>query len=428
MTRELTSTGCRAPLAPGVRSRRLIKIGLGSAGAQAVSTGSVFISALWLEPADFGVWATSTSWMAFLTALTSLGAVNAYLTSSSDYLAEARLNALRTNMALAGVGALLGITLGATGGAQLALVSVLVACNIPVAGDAAFLYAACMRRRQDARLLTGLWIAALGRLAASAGLAALLQSAVALALSMISFSAIQILALHRRAETSGRERTPTQSLRTRGSWAVQQVSQMLPAQADYIVASVVASPSTVGLYFVAYQATVAMTIWVAVPLSKLAISEFSGLTGEGRFNNARSLARRVAFAVSAASCLAIACVSLLPDLSGTTWGSAVPIFAIVCAGLPARFLTPVTDAYSLALRAVRSSTLWNVVDGVGTGIAALAALSGSAVWLAVATVSWKIVINLVRYWMVVGDLKPRSLAGLSLVILAPVPVTLLVLL
>lgn len=386
--------------------RRIVHLAAGSAGAQLLGASVVFAVAAWLSPADFGRWAQATASMSILAALTNLGEVNAYLSSRTSDAHAARYFSVRWNLLLTALGFCYAAILAAVGQAEVGLLVVLVALNIPIAGDAALLYALHLRNNADARLVASMWASAVIRFGVSVLAAWGLDSPVALGLGMVTGSIAQSALLRTRIprDTEGQRR---RSARATGAWGVQSLSQVLPSQADYLVASTLTSPVVVGTYFIAYQATMAATAWLGLPLAKVSLSDFTMLESAQRITQAKRLSVVLVVGLGGASILVTLTALYIPTgWLGQDWVNVVPALGIIFSSLPARFLVPVADAMSLAAGRRNASILWNLGDASGTAVFAVAAVLDSAIALAVASVLWKVTFGIMRTLVTLADTGP----------------------
>ncbi|WP_143056114.1 lipopolysaccharide biosynthesis protein [Pedococcus cremeus] len=347
--------------------------------------------------------------------------MNGYLASPSRSFRRARASILRINVVLMAVALCFGAFYIDAGRNEVGYLMMLVGVNIPLAGDAQLLYAAKVKQRRPREVMRAQWLAAAVRVGLAGCVAWQTGSAISLGVSVCAFSLIQIILLKAPAEPdSARGALAT---RERTKWAVQALSVNLPTQTDFLVASWLASPRILGIYFFSYQLTVGLSALIASPLSRVAIAELATMPHGRRGHVARGLVANVCSGVAVLS-LAIGLLILpLAVWVPADWRAAVPVVVILLAGLPARFVAPIVDASLVAGQSWRRSIVFNMVDALGTGLAAVTALSGSPIALACATAAWKVLMAFVRVSGLEGPsfnaklrtLAPATVAAVALV-------------
>ncbi len=404
-------------------ARRIAVLSAGTGGAQAAAAIGQFAMAIWLTPEDYGAWAQATSMLVLVSALTNLGEVNAYLSSGGDHLAESRRAVLKVNVCLAAVGCVVAAGVMAFGDSTVGLLMALVSLNIPLSGDAGLLYAGFVKRRLQGEVVKWQWIAGGTRVAIGIAIAWAFASPVAFGVSMIAYSGLLAAFLSFKGGAGGSRRQPAPR-RTQLIWAVQSVSQSLPTQADFIVASLVASPAALGIYFFSYQITVGISSLVSLPLTKSLMAELSAVAPAARAARSQSLAVHIAAAVGIGALLIGAVSYAVTGMVSGRWEQVVPVLMVLAGGLPARFLVPVVDAGLIANKRWGASIRLNVIDAVGTGAAATVGLTNSPLALACATVAWKVFFSLVRYEMASRNQPLRARAGAIVpIVLVPLVLT-----
>src|SRR5687768_16952613 len=108
VSRGMTRDGTPA-LAVGPVGRGVVLLSVGTFAVQAMSAVGQFMLAVWLQPMEYGYWATASSVLAIVTGLVNLGEVGGYLANPLASLRQASRSVFRINLALAIVGFLLSI-------------------------------------------------------------------------------------------------------------------------------------------------------------------------------------------------------------------------------------------------------------------------------------------------------------------------------
>lgn len=382
-----------------------------------------FLLALWLVPADYGVWAAASALTSVLAGLANLGETNRFLAGHLSLRGSLK-RSLRVNLGLAAIGLCIAVaSIFATGNVELAMLTAGVSLHIPLLGAGNLLYVALVRRRQSGAIVVGQFMAAAARVAAACLTAFLTQSAAAFVVALWVNALVVVvtfgISLHRApADVDLRmspDRAATQA--SRATWAAQAVMAILVTQADYLVLALVADATLLGLYFFAYQATVAVTGVVSSPLSKTALSEFTKVSrAEVAPIAAALMANLFAFAV-AGVVIAVAALNWAGDrLTLSEWSPALPVIVILLASVPARLMVPIVDALQLATNQVATNARINALDAVGTGLAALTALTGDVLLVAAAVSTWKVVVCTLRVLVALrghGTASTRWLTALT---------------
>lgn len=397
--------------------RGIAHLSVGTFVIQSLGAMSQVVFAFWLQPADYGLWAAATASMVLFSGLVNLGEVNAYLSAQVGDLAASRRMIWRTNCTLMVGGAFVVVAYGLAGRAEVAVLVALTALNLPLLGESTFLYAAYVRQRRNGTLIRAQVLSSVARTMVGVLIAWATGSALAFAVSMICYSLVMILVLRAPTSVRGRAALPSPAVprRVRIKWSVHSLAAMLPSQTDYLVISLVASPGLLGVYYLSYQITVALAALVSGPLSKSALSALSQAPCGARRELSLMLMAFASGGIGIVVCFGVVAVVPLGGFLPDAWREAVPTVCILLASLPARMLSVVADAVLVAEDRWWRSARLNGVDAAGTAVAALFALSGSVVSIAVAVVSWQVAFAAVR----VSKALPGAASAQLLLLLAP---------
>jgi O-antigen/teichoic acid export membrane protein len=408
-----TATATAPAAGVGAVLRGVAQLSVGTTLVQLMVVVGQTLLVVWLSPQQFGLWATATASMAVLTGLVNFGEVNGYLAGEGTRLREARRMIWRLNAVLVLGAAAIAAGYAVAGRPELAILVVLTGLNIPLLGESNLLYAAYVRQRRNGHVVRAQVVSALVRTAVAVAIAWLTGSAIAFAVAMLLQSVVMLGLLAprtRRWLDEARPRTARIGWRQRATWAVQAVCQLLPTQVDFLVVSVVGGTTLLGIYFFAYQATVGLSALVAKPLVKSVLAALAAHDERTRPALAEKLMSITSAGTGAAAAVAVGAITLVAGLLPSEWQAAAPVIGILLASIPARFLTALSDTVQMAGGFWWRSTALNVVDAVGTAAAALTAITGNLMVLAVAIVAWKIIIMAVRVWQSPLGLPARGRA------------------
>lgn len=394
--------------------RGVLSLSAGTLAVQTMSAIGQLVLAFWLSPVDYGYWAAATSVLAIATGLVNLGEVHGYLSTPFASFRRASGSILRANLLLMLIGFLVGASYYLRGQGFIALLIVLCSLNFPLLGESNLLYAYYVKSAQRTRLVAAQFLGALVRLTVGVIVAWATASAIAFAVSMLAYSAVLVAVLRfgyvrEEAAASG----VRASVRQRFAWASLSAMQMLASQVDYLVVSLVSTPELLGVYFFSYQVTIGLGTVLAGPLSKSALSELAREVDTRRRILATEL---IAFTVGGVGIVCAVGAILLLLLRGFLpheWQSAVPVIVICLGSVPARFVTPITDAVQMAGGRWWRSTSLSGADMVGTALVALVSITGNVVWLAAAVVCWKVLFSLVRYLVALPSLAGVARSGVA---------------
>lgn len=392
-------------------------LSLGTFAVQAMSAVGQFVLAVWLQPLEYGYWATATSVLAVVSGLVNLGEVGGYLADPRASLRRASRFVLRVNALLAVVGFSLAAAFLWSGATVVGMLVLLASVNLVLLGEGNLLYAAFVKSGRRGVLVLAQLVAAAARLSVGILVAWTTSSAIAFALSMLAYTAVLVIVL-RVVTGPPAEPSPTAQLvlpwRRRAAWAGQSVSQMMAGQTDYLVISALGDPVLLGLYFFSYQVTVALSAVLMVPLSRSALSDLATRGGRERETVACQLLLYTLVAVGAVCAVLAALMPVAAALLPAEWRPAVPLVVLLLGSMPARFVAPITDALQMARGRWWLVTRVNVLDAVGTGVAGLTALTGQILLLGSVIVVWKVVMGVLR----IGATLPSIAVGRRLAMAA----------
>lgn len=388
-----------APVAVGRVGGGVLMLSIGTFAVQAMSAVGQFVLAVWLQPLEYGYWATATAVLAVVSGLVNLGEVGGYLADPRASLRRASRSVLRINTVLAAVGFSVAAVYLWAGTQIVGMLVLLASLNLVILGEGNLLYAAFVKSGRRRVLILSQLVAAAARLSVGVLVAWATASAIAFALSMLAYTTVMVVALRM---TVGRPTDPSPAVhpalpwRRRAAWAGQSVSQMMAGQADYLVISTLGNPVLLGLYFFSYQVTVALSAVLMVPLSRSALNDLANRDVRDREAVASRLLVYTLAAVGAVCAVMAVLMPVAAGLLPTAWRPAVPLVVLLLGSVPARFVAPVTDAVHMASDRWWLVTRMNTVDAIGTGLAGLAALTGQILLLGLAIVVWKVVMALFR--------------------------------
>lgn len=372
-----------------------------------MSALSQFLLVAWLTPVDFGLFAAANAALIVIVALTNLGEVNAFLTGAVPRHEDLIRTTRSVNAFLALAGCFVAFVFYSAGSSNLALMISLVALTIPLTGGALAWNAVAIRRMSLRVAILGQFAGAVAKLLAGVSIAAATGSAFALPLALAT-GALANTGTTRwllRATTEPPESAPDgaheRSRFDRARWGAQSLVQYFGAQSDYLVIATVASPHLLGIYFLAYQATVGVSALVSGPLMK------SGLVELGRSKGAdlavaKSLGLQTSVYVVALSALAGACVMAASPHFPGAWSAAGAPLVMLLGSLTGRLLTPVLEAQLLAAGEVGRSFWVNGADIIGTALAAVIIVTGDVLLVALAVSIWKVTVAGLRCLAVFG--------------------------
>ncbi|MFG2108118.1 oligosaccharide flippase family protein [Micromonospora chersina] len=382
-----------------------------SAVSRALSAVSVLLLALWLSPADFGYWASAYSAMWVVLSMVNFGEVNAYLSGHGSDFATTRRSTFRMNLLLTAIaGAISGVYLLA-GNTDVGVLGLFIAASVPLTGDSDLLYAAAVRHKKYRAVLVSQVGSAVVKLGVGVLLAAWTDSAIAIAIATLVYYAAQEIVLWPVvARAAKRVEPPSKGVittRQRFAWAANSYFMALPVQAALFVAQFLATPYVLGVFYLAFQATLSVSGVLVPSIARVSLSTFAASSPLQRVRAARRLT-----AIFGAALLAIAALAGLVGpfamrLFGEDWAVALPVAVILLASLPMRIMGPILDAYQQSDNRWWQSTAFSVADTVLTALAATTALMGNVLALASAVSLAKVTLGAVRTYWVFRDQTPR---------------------
>ncbi len=379
-----------------------------SAISRIIAALSTLLLAIWLSPAEFGYWAAANSAMAIAMAFVNFGEVNGYLSGHGGNFKTTRRATMRGNLLLTAVAIAIAAGYFIAGNTTVGTLSLVIAATIPLVGDSDLLYAAGVKHKQLVRVTLAQVIAAVVKLGLGVLLAWLTGSAIAIALSTLAYYvAIEAIQLVRIPRTALRDE-PTDVVhppaRARVKWAVNSFFMTLPVQVAFLVAQFLASPEVLGVFYLAFQASIAVSGVLVPAISRVSLSTFAATHPDQRAVSAYTIA-----STFGAALLFIAPAVLLVSLYfggilSSEWRTALPTAVILLASLPIRIMGPILDAYQQSHDLWWQSTTFNIIDTVLTGVAATTAVFGNVLILAAAISLAKMTLGIVRIiWVFKGD-------------------------
>lgn len=389
--------------------RGILGLSAVTAASRGLSSLSILLLALWLPPQAFGYWAAASSTMALVFALSNFGQVTSYLSGHGSDFTTTRRSIFRLNSLLALVGLMLAGTYFIAGNVEAGVLAVTIALSLPLVGDTDLLYAAAIRHKRTGILISSQVSAAALKLAVGVGIAAATGSVLALAAANITYFFVIELALGRTIARVAREAEPrhesTAPMRHKFSWAVNSYFMTLPVQSIFFAAQFFAEPEVLGVFFLAYQATLAISSVLAGPLSQVALNSFASAKDASRYHVLSWLAAFFGSCLLGAAAVAGLLLPLLESVVASEWKVALPVAVILMASLPLRIASPLLDAFQQAENKWWQSTSFNALDTGLTVLAALSAISGSALVMAIALSCSKLIIGTIRAMIVLRDAR-----------------------
>lgn len=390
--------------------RGIAGLSAASAISRAVSALSVILLALWISPTGFGYWAAAASATSIAAAFINFGEVNGYLSGQGSNFRQTRRSIFRMNLGLTAVGLAISALYFLGGNAEVGILSLSIAITFVLIGDSDLLYSAGVKHKLYRRVVTSQISSAATKLVVGVTLAAVTQSALAIAIATAAYYVVVELVLGRavpRTATSDEaESTPAPNRSSRFKWALNSVFQTLPVQVGFLVAQFVAPPAVLGIFYLAFQATIAVSGVLVAPISRVTLTTFARTPAERRARVAARVASVVGGALLAGAGLVALIVPLATPFFSKEWQAALPAAVVLLASLPIRIVGPILDAYQQSHNRWWQSTAFNAADTVLTAVAALSALTGDVLVLAAAVALAKMLLGTVRIIWVFGDQRP----------------------
>lgn len=381
--------------------RSVFSLSLGTLVVQSLSAGGQFALALWLAPSEFGYWAAAVSAMTTLTALTNFGEVNGYLSGSNNSFQKARLSAFRLNLVLFFLGLGISISYYSVGKLPVALYCLIIALTLPLNGDTDMKIAAGVHYKRFSNVVSAQAFGAITKFASSLFIAYVFQSALALALSTtIYYLVVGILlrgtVAHAKMQEVGVD-SRSIPIRQRVSWALNSYFMTFPVQAIFLGAQFVLSPSQLGLLYIGFQITLALSGLLAVPLNRVVLSSLSKIEDGNRGRFVALLSGVISVIVTLVSLTLALVLSLFSDLLPPDWIPAIPVAIAFLVAMPMRILTPIIEARQQVEKKWIQATMFNIFESVGSILAVVIFSSfDSLLVLALVVSGWKIVFGVAR--------------------------------
>lgn len=379
--------------------RGVLGLSSGTIIARALATVGQLVLAFWLSPAEFGYWAAATSAISLLAGLANFGEVNAYLGGHGLTFRKVRKSTRIINWALVVVAAAVASAYFFSDRPEVGVLAVIAAVTIPLAGSSDLMYATGVKVKAYRAVVVTQIIAAVVKIAFGIAVAITTQSAIAIAVSTLVFYMIMdfgLVRLVQRATANEIDPEGRIGFGSRFKWAANSVAMSLPLQIGFLVAQFLATPELLGLYYIAFQVTLGITGLVSAPLSRVSLSTLGQLHGVGRLRLGLSLSNLFGLGMLVVASLLALSLPLAETFVPVEWRPAIPAIILMVASMPMRMMGPVVDAYQQATNRWWQSTTFNIIDMVGTAVAALFAISGDILLLVLAASLWKILLALGR--------------------------------
>ncbi|MFI8632491.1 oligosaccharide flippase family protein [Microbacterium sp. NPDC077663] len=395
---SLASAGEAGRRPAGGVLRGAVSLSVGTAAVRGLSAASQLVLAIWLLPAEFGLWAASLSSLTFFTSIANFGEVNGYLSGRSNSFRRLIRATRRQNAVLMAVALVAAIVVFLAAGAEGGVLALIIALSIPFQGEADVYYAAGVKVRAYAKLVIAQLVAASLKLLVGVGLAIWLGNALALAIPTLLYYVVQIALLRGlRKQVAEREENPEPvTIWERFSWAINSLVMTLPLQIGFFVAQFVTDKETLGLYYLAFQLSLGISGLLAVPLARVALSAFGEESGPGRVRLAVSLSQILGAAVTLAVAGLSAAVVFLGPIVPTDWRAAVPVAIVMMASLPIRLIGPVLEGYQQSNKQWWQSTVFNAIETVASALIALTLAQVDLVTFALILTAWRLLFGIVR--------------------------------
>ncbi len=382
---------------------KIAGLSIGTIFARILATLGQLLLVIWISPVEFGYWAAATSAISLVAGFTNFGQVNAYLSGGPASYSRVRKTTLNYNLVLTIVGTGIASLYLFSDRPYIALLAFIAAATIPFTGLGDLSYAVGVKHQAYRTVVVVQLLAAIAKIIVGISIAFFFQSAVALAISIIVFSAAMHFGLRRvvklnELRDSGydvRPKAPTQIM-----WAANSIATTLPLQVGFLVMQFLANAELLGLFYMSFQVTVGISGLVAAPLAKVSLSTLGGLQGRLRITTAMNLSAYFAHGMLIVSALVIFASPIMINYVPMEWRRAVPAVAVLMSSMPVRMMGPVVDSFQQATNRWWQSTGFNVADAVGTAGAAVLALTGDLMVVGTALTLWKIALASYRAFFV----------------------------
>jgi O-antigen/teichoic acid export membrane protein len=393
-----------------------------SAASRVIAALSTLLLAIWLPPAQFGYWAAANSAMAIAMAFVNFGEVNGYLSGHGGNFRTTRRSTLRGNLLLALVAVAIAVGYVVTGNSMVGILAFVIAATIPLVGDSDLLYAAGVKHKFFGRVTASQVLAAAAKLGIGVLVAYLTGSAIAIAISTLAYYiVIETILLVRIPHTALRDEPSDINhppARARVKWAVNSFFMTLPIQVAFLVAQFLATPEVLGVFYLAFQASLAISGVLVPPISRVTLSTFAATNPDRRAESAYTIASTFGAALLFIAPTVLLLSPIVNRWLSSEWQLALPTAVLLLASLPMRIMGPILDAYQQSHNKWWQSTTFNVIDTALTGVAALTAISGNVLIMGVAISAAKLALGIVRTIWVFAGQSARYWLGLVLPVTA----------
>lgn len=399
------------------------RLTVGTSVVRALSAATQFVLVFWLVPEEFGYWAAANASIGILAGFSNLGMVNAYLAKGGISRARLLRDTTLANVCLAVIGCGIAAAYFSIDRPQVGVLALVAGTTIPLAGAADAYHALRIEQRDAKRILASQTLAALSRIGIGVSVAALTQSAIALAMANMGFWLVSLILMYSKAPSRPSDDPPITPMRDRASWLANRWALTFQVQAVIVAAQFFASANELGLFFIGYQLIIAVQSLLAAPLQRVVISGLAGVAAMKRHTTAARLVPTVgAVALVGAGLLTVGLVVLGPVLP-PDWTVAVPVATVLAALLPTRLLVPIVDGDMIANARWRLSTSIYLLDGAGCVVLAIVLVPTGPVALAGGVFLWKSAIALARIAMLIGK---KFRGGMEVMLLAALSILLAV--
>jgi O-antigen/teichoic acid export membrane protein len=386
--------------------RRVIGLSAGTTIARGLSAVSQLALAFWLTPTEFGYWAAASSALTLLTGLANFGEVNGYLAGRNGTLSSTRRRVFALNGILVAAGLTVALVYYLNGAPEVAILAAIAAITIPLAGDSDLHYAAGVKFHVNRRVIVAQVTASAVKLVVGIAIAMLLHSALALAISMVTFyltADIMLIGIVTRLSKLADNPSGNVPVKHRISWAINSLAMSLPLQIGFLVAQFLASPHLLGVFFFAFQVTLGISGLIAAPLARVSLSALGEARAEHRLDIAVKLSGVFGAGMLAVSAMIAMVLPLAAPFVSVQWVAAVPAIIGLVASLPTRIISPIMDAYQQSQNSWWQSTFFNLLAAAGMGAAALTSATGNIRILVLAVSGWLVIHGMARTWYVLRD-------------------------
>lgn len=398
--------------------RGAITLSVGTGVVRGLSAASQLLLALWLAPAQFGLWAAALASLTFFTSIANFGEVNGYLSGRAPGFQRLVRSTRRQNLLLTAAAGIVVIVIWRVSGTESGILALMLALSIPLQGESDVFYALGVRQRMYGRLVWAQLAASIVKLGLGVAVAVLTASALALAVSTLVYYVVllAVLRLLQGGTENDTEHLAAIPRNERATWAVNSLVMSLPLQIGFFVAQFVTNDAILGVYYLSFQISLGLSGLLAVPLARVALSAFGQSRGQTRnllaLDLTYALAATVAAIVGAVSIAALIAEPFVPD----EWQVAVPVAILMLASLPVRLVAPVLEGFQQANAQWWQSTWFNVVETLASAALALALAVVDLRTFALFMVIWRLAFGVVRMCIVLRSAGRLRLFGAAALI------------